>query len=221
MSYLSISMEHALFSPSQPAWLNYDDEQLISAFCNSHRSELGTEMHEWASVQIKLRNKVSGIKEVHKGVKTHIFEKYDKSPEYRDMLLENIDYLPTEIYPTIKLFVNDCIGFRMDSEMRVTYSDLLWGTTDAIRCHDNILQVFDLKTGSKPAKETQLYTYAALYCLQEHIKPDTLDAVETRIYQNGDVFMDNPPSDIIYDIMHKIVHVDSVINKFKGGRRNG
>lgn len=215
MGSLSTFADHALFSPSQPAFLNYDDEQLISAFCNSHRADLGTEMHEWSSIQINLKNKVSNIKEIEKGVKTHIYEKYSKVPEYRDMLLENMDYLPHEIYPTVKLFVNDCINHRMLSEEKVEYTDLFWGTSDAIKCENNYLQVFDLKTGSRPAKETQLYTYAALYCLQEHMKPDELDGVEIRIYQNAEVLVDNPPSDVIYDIMNKIVHANSVITNFR------
>ena len=87
MSYLNTFAEHALFSPSQPSWLNYDDEQLISAYCNAHRAELGTEIHEWSSIQVKLKNKISNIKEIEKGVKTHIYEKYSNAPEYRSMLL--------------------------------------------------------------------------------------------------------------------------------------
>lgn len=215
MGSLSTFAEHALFSPSQPSWLNYDDDQLIAAFCNSHRAELGTEMHEWASIQIKLQNKVSNIKEIEKGVKTHIYEKYAKNEDYKNMLLENMDYLPHEIYPTIKLFVNDCIGYRMRSEEKLVYSDLFWGTSDAIKCENNFLQVFDLKTGSRPAKESQLYTYASLYCLQEHTKPEELSGVEIRIYQNAEVLVDNPPADVIYDIMNKIVHADALLNKFR------
>lgn len=218
MSYLGTSAEHALFSPSQPSWLNYDADQIISAYCNAHRAELGTEIHEWSSIQIKLKNRVSNIKEIEKGVKTHIYDKYAKTPEYRDMLLSNIYYLPGEIYPTVKLFVNDCIGYRMQSEQKVGYSEFFWGTADAIRCVDNRLQVFDLKTGTRPAKMTQLCVYAALYCLQEHMKPDQLSEIETRIYQMGEVIVDNPPSDIIYDIMHKISDFDAVVNKFKGGK---
>lgn len=217
MSYLNTFVDHALFSPSQPSWLNYDDEQIIGAYCNAHRAELGTEIHEWSSIQIKLENKINNIKEIEKGVKTHIYEKYANAPEYRAMLLSNIGYLPKEIYPTVKLFVNDSIGFRMLSEEKVLYSDIFWGTSDAIRYESGLLRVFDLKTGSRPAKETQLYAYAALYCLQEHMKPSEIE-VETRIYQNGEVLIDNPPSDLIYDIMHKIVHADSIINKYKGGR---
>lgn len=219
MSSLNTFLEHALLSPSQPAWLNYDDDQLVSAFCNCHRAELGTEIHEWSSVQITLNNKVSNIKEIEKGVKTHIYEKY-KTPdvlEYRAMLIKNMEYLPHEIYPTVKLFINDSISFRMNSEQKIKYSELCYGTSDAIKFENRLLQVFDLKTGSRPAKETQLCVYAALFCLENHIKPNEIN-IETRIYQNAEVFIDNPPADVIYDIMSKIVHADAVINKFKGGR---
>ena len=217
MSYLSTFLEHAIFSPSQPAWANYDDEQLINAYCNAHRAELGTDIHEWSSIQVKLKNKISNIKEIEKGVKTYIYQKYENAPEYRSALLTHMGYLPHEIYPTVKLFVNDSIGYRMDSEEKVIYSDLFWGKSDSIKFEDNLLRVFDLKTGSRQAKVTQLLVYSALYCLQEHIKPNEIE-IETRIYQNGEVIIDNPPSDVVYDIMKDIVHKDTVVNKLRGGR---
>lgn len=207
-----------MFSPSQPSWLNYTDEQFISAYTNAHRAELGTEIHEWSSSQIKLSNKVSSLKEIEKGVKTHIFEKWVKAPEYRDILLKNIDYLPDEVYPTVKMFINDCIGYRMESEKKVSYSNLFWGTSDAIKFEKNKLMVFDLKTGSKPAKESQVFVYAALYFLENHLKPDKVD-IETRLYQNAEIRTTVPDPGDISAIMQKIVHLDSLATKFDGGKR--
>lgn len=222
---LQITSEHALFSPSQPSWINYDDVQLIEAFKNSHRSDLGTEIHEWSSIQIQYKSIVSNLKEIEKGVKTHIHDKYireqisEKSRLYGATLIKHMDYLPKETYPTVKMFVNDSISYGMESESKVEYSECFWGTADAIKYDQGskLLQVFDLKTGSRPGKISQLYTYAALYCLQHDLKPDSI-SFETRIYQSGDILTDNPPSELIYDLMKTIVHGDSIITKFKGGK---
>lgn len=225
MSLPITSSEHALFSPSQPSWINYNDEQMIEAFKNSHRAELGTEIHEWSSIQIQYRSLVSNLKEIEKGVKTHIHDKYirdqfsDKSRDYGAELIKHMDYLPKETYPTVKSFINDSIGFGMKSEDRVEYSKYYFGTADAIRydTQSKTLRVFDLKTGTRPAKISQLYTYAALYCLQHDLKPDGI-TFETRIYQSGDILTDNPPTELIYDLMRTIVHGDAIINKFIGGK---
>lgn len=207
--------EHAPFSPSSPSWLNYDDEQLIASYQNKHRTELGTEIHEWASVQIKLANKVSSARELSKSLKTYIYKKYEKATDYRDMLLYNLRYLPVETYNTVKQFINDCIACHMESEEEVGYSERFWGTTDAIKFHNGLLQVFDLKTGSTPAKPEQLYIYAALYCLQHNVNPFEI-MIEVRIYQNDDIFFDHPDQKFILDVMDNIIHKNKVLNKFEG-----
>ena len=51
----------------------------------------------------------------------------------------------------INQFVNDCIGFRMDSEVPLYYSQNCFGTADAISFKDNKLMIFDLKTGKTKA----------------------------------------------------------------------
>jgi hypothetical protein len=161
---------------------------------------------------------VSSLRDIEKGIKTHIFEKYSKAPEYRDILLKSVQYLPDEVYPTIKMFVNDCIGFGMESEKKVTYSDLFWGTSDAIKLDKNKLMVFDLKTGSRPAKEPQVFIYAALFCLENHLKPNNV-TIETRIYQNAEIISTVPEPGDIQAIMEKIIHLDSLATKFDGGKR--
>lgn len=220
MSSQSILVEHAPFSPSQPGWLKMDDDAIISAYKKRHASDLGTELHEWASVQINLGNKVSSGKEVEKGLRTHIYEKYRRSEfeSYRQVLLKAAMYLPSQSFATVKTFVNDSIGFRMASEVKLFYSDYIFGTADAIRCEDSLLRVFDLKTGVTPAKMEQLFVYAGLYCLENKIHPADLD-FETRIYQSDDVYTDTPESCLIEDIMERIVHVDNVLTKLERGRR--
>jgi hypothetical protein len=46
----------------------------------------------------------------------------------------------------LNMFVNDAIGFRMDSEQILYYSHNSFGTADAISFRDNILRIHDLKT---------------------------------------------------------------------------
>lgn len=46
---------HAPFSPSQPHWLNYSEEKLISVYKNKQAVELGTKLHEWAKDTIDLK----------------------------------------------------------------------------------------------------------------------------------------------------------------------
>lgn len=45
---------HSMFSPSQPSWLNYDEEKLLT-YCKSMEAKrYGTEVHEYAMRSIKL-----------------------------------------------------------------------------------------------------------------------------------------------------------------------
>lgn len=65
----------------------------------------------------------------------------------------------------------------------------------------------------------QLEIYMALFCLEygrvQGFKPNDISA-ELRIYQNGEVMVENPdPLDII-DISNKIVAFDKEIRKMKG-----
>lgn len=53
-SHKNLEGLHAPFSPSQPAWLRYDDEKVLEAFTNKQASELGTKLHAWAKETIDL-----------------------------------------------------------------------------------------------------------------------------------------------------------------------
>lgn len=234
---LTDTLQHAPFAPSQPSWLGYSDEQVIEAYKSRHRAEIGTEIHEWASIQINLSSKASGIREVEKGVKTHIYTKYvmpylDQNfvPEYEDKLLKlrtdygwelikHIRYIPKESFVSTKDFINDSIGFRMDSEKRLYLSDNFFGTSDATMYYpnENLLRIMDLKTGSRPAKMTQVYIYAALYCHANNLNPLQTN-FETRIYQNAEIRMEQPAGENINDILKNILHKNELIKKFEGGR---
>lgn len=45
---------HAVFSPSQPHWLRYDDAKVADFYANKKAAERGTALHEWAKTTIDL-----------------------------------------------------------------------------------------------------------------------------------------------------------------------
>lgn len=113
---------------------------------------------------------------------------------------------------TLNAYVNDAIGFRMDPEQVLFYSENCFGTTDAIAFNDkdNFLRIHDLKTGAVPAHMEQLFIYDALFCMEYHVKPKDI-LIENRIYQNDDVLIETPTSDIIDPIIEKIKEFDKII----------
>lgn len=111
---------------------------------------------------------------------------------------------------TICAYVNDAIGYKMDTEVVLYYSDRFFGTADAISFRNNFLRIHDLKTGKTAVHMEQLEIYAALFCLEYRVKPKDIE-MELRIYQNDDVLVHNPTADDIIQIMDKIIHVDKVL----------
>ena len=116
---------------------------------------------------------------------------------------------------TIYAYINDAIGFKMETEVVLFYSERFFGTADAISFRNNMLRIHDLKTGTKPVKMEQLEIYAALFCLEYKIKPGEID-MELRIYQNDDVFVHNPTAEDILPIMDKIVHLNKILENIEG-----
>lgn len=117
---------------------------------------------------------------------------------------------------TLNNYVNDAIGFRMDPEKVLYYSENCFGTADAIAYNekDHFLRIHDLKTGAVPAHMEQLFIYAALFCLEYRIKPNDIH-IETRIYQNDNIWTANPTADDIAPIIEKIKEFDKVIMNLK------
>ena len=113
---------------------------------------------------------------------------------------------------TLNAYVNDAIGFRMDPEQVLFYSENCFGTADAIAFNDkdNFLRIHDLKTGAVPAHMEQLFIYDALFCMEYHVKPKDI-LIENRIYQNDDVLIETPTADIIDPIIEKIKEFDKII----------
>jgi hypothetical protein len=119
-------------------------------------------------------------------------------------------------HKTLNMFVNDAIGYRMESEQVLYYSDNCFGTADAIGYKERTkkLRIHDLKTGTTPASMKQLYIYTALFCLEYAIDPHQLD-IELRIYQFDDVQIENPETTDILLIMQKICDFDRLIETMK------
>lgn len=113
---------------------------------------------------------------------------------------------------TIYSYVNDAIGYRMNTEVVLYYSDRFFGTADTISFRDNFLRIHDLKTGKMPAKMEQLEVYAALFCLEYKVKPKDIE-MELRIYQNDEILYHNPTAEDIIPVMDKIVHLDKLLEK--------
>ena len=117
---------------------------------------------------------------------------------------------------TLNLYVNDAIGFKMETEQTLYYSDNCFGTADAISFKQNMLRIHDLKTGVSPRSMRQLEIYTALFCLEYGKNPNEID-VELRLYQTDEVLIHVPaPEDILY-IMEKIITFDKKIEQLKIG----
>ena len=198
--------QHAFLSASKYSWLNYDQEKLATAYRNQYATTIGTILHDLAHRCIK--NKV----------------KLSKSDRHLVLLtlLENgvpqglID--ANDILETLAPFVNDALGFRMETEQVLYYSENAFGTADAISFKNNFLRIHDYKSGITPVHMDQLYIYAALFCLEYVVKPENIK-IELRIYKQGEALCDEPDPEVIRAIMNKIVDSDRFLRKLKEEER--
>ena len=127
---------HAILSPSKHYWLNYDDEALMRNYISSFATEIGTLVHEYASDRIRFRMPMDAENEEAKN-SLLVFLLKNGIP-FRVIDLDRIFY---NLVP----YVNDAIGYKMDSEIVLKYSDLCFGTADAIGVRRNWLRIHDLK----------------------------------------------------------------------------
>ena len=111
---------------------------------------------------------------------------------------------------TLNMYVNDAIGYRMQTEQVLKYSDNAFGTVDAISFRKNLLRIHDLKTGVTKCSMRQLMIYAAFFCLEYGFKPAEIE-MELRIYQNDDVEILVPDPHDIIEIMDKVRRFDQLI----------
>ncbi len=115
---------------------------------------------------------------------------------------------------TLYAYVNDAIGFDMDTEVVLYYSDRFFGTADSISFRKEarseglpVLRIHDLKTGETDVKMEQLEIYAALFCLEYKVDPRKIK-MELRIYQKDDVIFHNPTAEEVIAIMEHIIRLD-------------
>ena len=118
----------------------------------------------------------------------------------------------------IHQFVNDAIGYGMEPEVVLYYSDFCYGTADAIlytATEDGtpLLRIHDLKTGRLKVKMDQLEVYAALFCLEYDVQPDKIE-MELRIYQGTEVLIHEPAPARIRDVMIQIKEMSSVLETY-------
>lgn len=115
---------------------------------------------------------------------------------------------------TLNMYVNDGIGYKMNPEQVLFYSENCFGTADAISFRNGLLRIHDLKTGVIQAHMEQLEIYAALFCLEYKTKPGDID-MELRIYQNNEILYHNLTAEDIAPIIDKIISFDKIISEIK------
>ena len=206
-NHYTLEGKHALLSPSKYGWINDRENDILERIGRSYYSELGTQLHDIARARIKYGFKL---------------KKHDRDSVIVDILDRGIprlviDYVDFEfIYANLANYVNDAIGYRMSPEVVLAYSDICFGTCDAVKFDDKekFLRIHDLKTGTTPAHMEQLLIYAALFCLEYHKKPGEINA-ELRIYQSGEIETCTPDATDILPIMDKIISFDKLIRSRK------
>ena len=198
---------HAFMSPSGYHWINYSEDKLVDRYMKSKAVERGTKLHEFAHSAIELNQRLSGA------------------------------------HDTVAMFVNDAIGYKMTSEQPLFYSWNCFGTADAISYKKNYLRIHDLKTGETEAHMEQLRIYAALFCLnyqtvvgelrrkglgdidiarqldvspkELHFDPEKMNGIELRIYQLGEVRVEEADPREIKRLMDIIVSFDDVLRNVR------
>lgn len=196
--------KHAVLGASKHSWLNDDDEKLVQRYFNSFSAEIGTAVHEYAAKKIFRKMPMFDNISEKNAMMMHIL---DKDIPWNAIEIDRMFY-------TVMPYVNDAIGFKMRAEQPLWYSELSFGTADAIGYSRNVLRIHDLKTGTTPADMDQLMVYAAWFYL-EYAKQVNFQKSKTelRIYQNQEVLCYTPTNNDISDIMEKIVHGSVTIEK--------
>lgn len=119
---------------------------------------------------------------------------------------------------SIATYVNDAIGYKMECEQPLYFSDNCFGHADTISFRRNKLRIHDLKTGITPSKEKQLEVYAAIFCLEYGISPFEIE-IELRIYQGPDIRVFIPQPEVIAQIMDTIIVFDQQIEEMRNSDR--
>lgn len=201
--HLELRGKHSFMSPSRAAWERYDPDKLVNAYINSFATEVGTCVHEFAERCIS--NHIKLAKTDKKMLMYHLVT--HGIPDY----VYDLEF----IYPTVMAYVNDAIGFRMHPEVILAYSDFCFGTADTLIFteKDRFLRIHDLKTGHKPAAIEQLVKYAALFCLEYNVKPNSIKS-ELRIYQNNEAIIYTPETSEIESMANTVIEGSRILENF-------
>ena len=163
--------QHALLSPSNYHWLDYEEDRLRQWYFNKQQAARGDKLHAYAQQAIEL-----GVRQADNGT-------------------------------TLSMYINDCIGFRMEAEVPLMYSEVCFGTADAcglrVERGQLTLRISDLKTGITPAEMKQLLIYAALFCFDFDFDPRKLRFI-LRIYQNDAIEELLPEASDIMLVMSRV-----------------
>lgn len=173
---------HATFSASKYHWINYPDDKLDHVLEVNAAAAKGTRLHNLARLAIN-----DGI-----------------------YLSEDPQHMDEPYQATMALFANDAIALGMSAEVVLKYSDNFYGTADAIGYVTDFLRIHDLKTGVNKVSPTQLYVYAALFCLEYGLKPFAIQ-IELRIYQVGEVYTIKADQEYVAHIMSRITYIEERI----------
>lgn len=117
----------------------------------------------------------------------------------------------------LSTYVNDGIGYKMNCEQPLFYSDNCFGHADTISFRRNKLRIHDLKTGINATSFNQLKVYAAIFCLEYGVSPFDIE-IELRIYQREDMRVEECIPEAILTIMDKIIEFDRQIDLIKEDR---
>jgi len=210
--------KHAMFGGSNYQWTTLDtssdealEEALRTRYYNKFAKDVGTIMHAWAADRILYKANV--VKSDSKSLMIYILN------YYRDIIKDYIprvvvQYYVDRCFPNLMTYIKDAIGYRMDPEIDLKYSDDFYGTADAISFKDGTLRIHDLKTGTTPASLRQLEIYAAFCCLEYDIDPTSI-FIELRIYQNDEILVGNPPGETIKALKDQIKKTSMIFEKIK------
>lgn len=119
-----------------------------------------------------------------------------------------------ETNETLSMYVNDCIDDGLAPEVVLYYSPNAFGTADGISFENDILRIYDLKTGKTPASMKQLEVYAGLFCLEYKVNPNDI-LFHLRIYQLNEISVLEPTPDEIWEVIDRIIAFDNIIQNLR------
>lgn len=201
--------KHFTLSPSSHF---LDKDRSIEDLDNRKRAEyakdIGTQIHDLCAKHIRWKVRTT---------KSKIFDEI--MIQLCEAGIPRVVIDPSQYVDTVVPYINDAITLDMTPEVPLVYSPEAGGTTDAISWNEKkrYLRIHDLKTGKTPAKMDQLLEYAAYFCLCYKKRVKEIAGVELRIYQLGEVIVENPPLDDISVMMDRIVTAsDYLVKNYEG-----